>query len=297
MKTLLLLCLLLPAALRAQQPVTPEEAYLNLAAMTPQDYIDLQLPPLQTLLDNARTSPQMAFYESNVDMERRELKTVRREWMTYLKFNGSYNYGSSDIYNQTYIDNGVPVVNNSGRRQNYWNVGGSVSIPLSGILNRRNKIKQQKMRLEQVEHDLDRSFDELRLKIIETYSTVIEQLSSLQSVTEAMTMAQTNYAGAETDFLNGKLDMQSLARQKSIEASAIRAYEEVRRALNSALLQLEVFTNTPIISRRRTQPAETEAPAADPATTAGSEAPAPTQTADRTQAAADPAQITSASTR
>lgn len=267
MKKLLLFCLLFPAAAAcAQQPVTPEEAYLNLAAMTPQDYIDLKLPPLQTLLDNARSSPQMAFYESNVDLEARELKTVRREWMTYLKFNASYNYGSSDIYNQTYIDNGVPVVNNSGRRQNYWNVGGSVSIPLSGILNRRNKVKQQKKRLEQVEHDLDRSFDELRLKIIETYSTVIEQLSSLQSVTEAMTMAQTNYAGAETDFLNGKLDMQSLARQKSIEASSIRAYEEVRRALNSALLQLEVFTNTPIISRRTARPtsAATEpAPAAD----------------------------------
>lgn len=251
MKKILLWGLLLTAgAAHAQQPLSPEDTYLNLAAMTPQDYIDLKLPPLQTLLDNARTSPQMAFYESNIDMEKRELKTVRREWLTYFKLNASYNYGSSDIFNQTYIENGHPVVNNSGRRQNYWNVGGGVSIPFSGIFNRRNKIKQQKNRLRQVEHDLDRSFDELRLKIIETYSTVIEQLSSLESVTEAMTMAKTNYDGAETDFLNGKLDMQSLARQKSIEASAIRAYEEVRRALNSALLQLEVFTNTPIISRR-----------------------------------------------
>lgn len=251
MKKLLLLCLLLPAAAAsAQQSVIPEEAYLDLISMTPEDYINLKLPPLQTLLENARTSPQMAFYENNIDMEARELKTVRREWLTYLKLNASYNYGSSDIYNQTYIENGQPVVNNSGRRQNYWNVGGGVSIPFSGIFNRRNKIKQQKKRVEQVENDLERSFDELRLKIIETYSTVIEQLSSLQSVTEAMTMARTNYAGAETDFLNGKLDMQSLARQKSIEASAVRAYEEVRRALNSALLQLEVFTNTPIITRR-----------------------------------------------
>lgn len=276
MKKFLLLCLLLPAAASAQQTVTPEEAYLNLSAMTPQDYIDLKLPPLQTLLDNARTSPQMAFYENNVDMEARELKTVRREWMTYFKFNASYNYGSSDLYNQTYIDNGQPVINNSGRRQNYWNVGGSVSIPLSGILNRRNKVKQQKKRLEQVENDLDRSFDELRLKIIETYSTVIEQLSSLESVTEAMTMAKTNYAGAETDFLNGKLDMQSLARQKSIEASSIRAYEEVRRALNSALLQLEVFTNTPIISRRPA-PSRTEAAAAAPEPAAATNGDAPSK--------------------
>lgn len=263
MKKLLLLCLLLPAAASAQQPVTPEETYLNLAAMKPQDYIDLKLPPLQTLLENARTTPQVTFYENNVDMEARELKTVRREWMTYFKINTSYNYGSSDLYNQTYIDNGQPVVNNSGRRQSYWNVGGSVSIPLSGILNRRNKIKRQKKRLEQVENDLERNFDELRLKIIDTYSSVIEQLSSLESITEAMTMAQTNYAAAETDFLNGKLDMQGLVSQKSVEASAIRAYEEVRRALNSALLSLEVLTNTPIITHRPA-PSRTEAAAAAP---------------------------------
>lgn len=250
MKKILLSCLLLAStAAFAQQRSPVEEGYLDLTSMSPQDYINLKLPSLQTLLENARTSPQMSFYENNIELEERELKTVRREWLNYMKINASYNYGSSDIYNQTYIDNGLPVVNNSGRRQNYWNIGGGLSIPFSGIFNRRNKIKQQKKRVEQVENDLDRSFDELRLKIIETYSTIIEQLSSLESVTEAMTMAQTNYAGAENDFLNGKLDMQSLARQKSIEASAIRAYEEVRRSLNSALLKLEVLTNTPIITR------------------------------------------------
>lgn len=250
MRNILLSCLLLAStAVLAQQRSPVEEGYLDLTSMSPQDYINLKLPSLQTLLENARSSPQMSFYENNIELEERELKTVRREWLNYMKINASYNYGSSDIYNQTYIDNGLPVVNNSGRRQNYWNIGGGLSIPFSGIFNRRNKIKQQKKRVEQVENDLDRSFDELRLKIIETYSTIIEQLSSLESVTEAMTMAQTNYAGAENDFLNGKLDMQSLARQKSIEASSIRAYEEVRRSLNSALLKLEVLTNTPIITR------------------------------------------------
>lgn len=250
MRNILLSCLLLAStAVLAQQRSPVEEGYLDLTSMSPQDYINLKLPSLQTLLENARSSPQMSFYENNIELEERELKTVRREWLNYMKINASYNYGSSDIYNQTYIDNGLPVVNNSGRRQNYWNIGGGLSIPISGIFNRRNKIKQQKKRVEQVENDLDRSFDELRLKIIETYSTIIEQLSSLESVTEAMTMAQTNYAGAENDFLNGKLDMQSLARQKSIEASSIRAYEEVRRSLNSALLKLEVLTNTPIITR------------------------------------------------
>ena len=63
-----------------------------------------------------------------------------------------------------------------------------------------------------------------------------------------MVTAQAQYRLSEADFINGKLDAQTLSRQKNIENVAIREYEEVRR-LNNALLTLEVLTRTPIISK------------------------------------------------
>lgn len=39
----------------------------------------------------------------------------------------------------------------------------------------------------------------------------------------------------EVDFVKGKLDAQTLSRQKSLENSATREYEQVRRNLNDAL--------------------------------------------------------------
>lgn len=269
MKSILFtLCLLFAAAAtfaQEESPAVDDLEYNDLQRMSPDDYIDLQLPPLHVLMENARNAPQVGYYESNREIEERELKTVRRNWLKYFKLNANYNYGSSDIYNQSYVENVPPnwIATVSGREQSWWNLGASFSMPLDEIFNRRNKIKQQKKRIENTQYDMDRWYDELRLKIIDAYTLAIEKLSTLGSAAEAMATAKAQYVTSETDFINGKLDIQALSRQKSIENSAIREYEQVRSTLNSALLRLEVLTNTRIISRKPA-PAKEAAPAQQP---------------------------------
>ena len=169
----------------------------------------------------------------------------------YFKLNANYNYGSSDIYNQNYQDNSNQIwtTTTTGREQSWWNVGASFSLPIDEIFNRRNKIKQQKRRIEQVELDTERWLEEQRIKVIQQYTLAVQQLSVLRSAVEAMVTAQAQYRLSEADFINGKLDAPTLSRQKNIENVAIREYEEVRRSLNNALLTLEVLTRTPIISQ------------------------------------------------
>ena len=86
------------AATAQSEPTPPEFEYSDLQRLTPEDYIDMQLPPLHVLMENARHAPQVGYYESNREIEERELKTVRRNWMRNFKLNANYNYGSSDIY-------------------------------------------------------------------------------------------------------------------------------------------------------------------------------------------------------
>ena len=228
--------------------------------LSPDDYIGLQLPPLHQLLENARNTPQVEYYNKAVEIQERELKNVRRNWQHYFKINANYNYGSSDIYNQNYQDNSNQIwtTTTTGREQSWWNVGASFSLPIDEIFNRRNKIKQQKRRIEQVELDTERWLEEQRIKVIQQYTLAVQQLSVLRSAVEAMVTAQAQYRLSEADFINGKLDAQTLSRQKNIENVAIREYEEVRRSLNNALLTLEVLTRTPIISK----PAPATAPQA-----------------------------------
>ena len=77
------------------------------------------------------------------------------------------------------------------------------------------------------------------MKIIDAYTTAVEQLSILRSAAEAKITSEAQYRMTEVDFVKGKLDAQTLSRQKSLENSATREYEQVRRNLNDALLRLE----------------------------------------------------------
>ena len=119
------------AATAQSEPTPPEFEYSDLQRLTPEDYIDMQLPPLHVLMENARHAPQVGYYESNREIEERELKTVRRNWMRNFKLNANYNYGSSDIYNQNYQDSNIPIwtTTTTGREQSWWNVWSFVLDP------------------------------------------------------------------------------------------------------------------------------------------------------------------------
>ena len=138
------LWLLLAAVAATAQGNSPdfEFEYSDLQ-LSPDDYIGLQLPPLHQLLENARNTPQVEYYNKAVEIQERELKNVRRNWQHYFKINANYNYGSSDIYNQNYQDNSNQIwtTTTTGREQSWWNVGASFSLPIDEIFNRRNKIK------------------------------------------------------------------------------------------------------------------------------------------------------------
>ena len=264
MKKLLLLPVLmcLPALLRAQAPAAQQpggslaaaparEEYNDLARMSAETYMNLHLPPLYELLENARAqSPQVNQSASKKEQEEREIKTLRRSWLKNIKLNAQYSYGSTDVNSLMYYDKNLPVVQNvTGTTQAWWTVGAGISLPLDEIFNRRNRIKQQRKRLESIEYEMNSWYDEICLKIIEAYTSAVENLSLLETSARSMVAAKAQYVAAEADFVNGKIDAQTLSRQKSIESSTIREYEQTRSQLNKALLQLEVLSKTPIISK------------------------------------------------
>ncbi|MBS4765694.1 TolC family protein [Alistipes sp. kh20] len=270
MKKFLLLPVLmyLPALLRAQAPdvqhtgdsTTAAPAvyseYTDLARMSAESYMNLHLPPLYVLLENARErSPQVNQFASTKEQEEREIKTLRRSWLKNIKLNAQYSYGSTDVNSQIYQDINLPIIQNvTGTTQAWWTVGAGISLPLEEIFNRRNRIKQQRKRLESIEYEMNSWYDEICLKIIECYTSAVENLSLLETSARSMVAAKAQSLAAEADFVNGKIDAQTLSRQKSIESSTVREYEQTRSLLNKALLQLEVLSKTPIIS----QPAPTK---------------------------------------
>ncbi|MEG2614575.1 MAG: TolC family protein, partial [Alistipes sp.] len=215
------------------------------------EYTRIQLPPLHVLMQNARVrSPQVNIYDTNREAGEREVKTIRRRWLTYIKLNASYSYGSNDMTSQQYSNDNTqyPIVQNvTGTDQSWWNVGANIGLPLSEIFNRRNLIKQQQKRNESIQYETESWYDDVCLKIIEAYTSAEMCLGMIDNAASAMVTAKAQYEFSKTDFVNGKIDAQTLSRQKSIENVALREYEQTRAELNKALLSLEILSKTPIL--------------------------------------------------
>lgn len=107
------------------------EEYNDLARMSAETYMNLHLPPLYELLENARAqSPQVNQFASKKEQEEREIKTLRRSWLKNIKLNAQYSYGSTDVNSLMYYDKNLPVVQNvTGTTQAWWTVGAGISLP------------------------------------------------------------------------------------------------------------------------------------------------------------------------
>ena len=180
----------------------------DMAHMTAEAYLAMELPPLGVLIDNSRQTAQMQYYNTAIDEAKTDLKTERRNWLKYFRATGNYQYGQMN-----------------------W------LSTLSGS------------DVEAAEQNVERWQDELSLKIIDAYTTVLQNLSMIKTQAEAVTLAIAQYKITEADFMNGKIDAVTLSRQKNIQSATVREYEQTRASLNNALLRLEIMSHTKIITK------------------------------------------------
>ena len=242
---------------QTKQNYNPTPAYnpdpADMAHMTADDYLTMELPPLGVLIDNSRQTAQMQYYNTAIDEAKTDLKTERRNWLKYFRATGNYQYGQmnwlSTLSGSDAADPLPVVPTYQGKEQSYWNVGGVVSIPLNDLFDRRNRVKNKKLAVEAAEQNVERWQDELSLKIIDAYTTVLQNLSMIKTQAEAVTLAIAQYKITEADFMNGKIDAVTLSRQKNIQSATVREYEQTSASLNNALLRLEILSHTKIITK------------------------------------------------
>lgn len=214
-----------------------------------EDLKALKIPSLEVLFENAKRSPAVEFYQVKMEEEASVLKTEKRSWLKYFKLSSSYQYGLMGV-NSSFSDTDTPLFYQySGATQNWYNVGVSLSIPLDDMFDRANRIKRQKLKTKATQVEIEKWHDEQKLRIIEMYTKGIKELSVLKLKIEALSFANAQYRTASQDFINGKIDTDTLSRIKKMQTDALESYEETRSELNKALLQLEVLSKTKIINR------------------------------------------------
>ncbi|WP_277638389.1 TolC family protein [Bacteroides graminisolvens] len=220
--------------------------YSNLQA---NDYLNLKLPPLDSLFENAKQGPIYQLAAVKEQIEKKILAKERKAFLSFFSIRGSYQYGtfSNDA---SYSDLITPVISTySTAAQTNYTVGGAVSIPLDGLFDLAPRVRRQKLLVKTAQLEREMKFEELKREIIQLYVTANAQLNTLKLRAEAVVLETAQYEITEKDFTNGTIESKELSNQKSTQSHAIENYENSKAELNKSLMILEVITHSTIIKK------------------------------------------------
>lgn len=241
----------LPHATAAQELNREERMRLPESADTVPDihtsYLeDLELPPLSVFLDAVAENATVKRARSQAEEARNEYRLQKRDWWNFFRIHGIYAYGRYNLLNNN-SDEYTPMYQSSvTSAQHNFNVGASVNIALGDLVNRPLKLKGYRQWMEQMQYAQEEVMEERKLKVLEAYNTVTEQLATIKAKAETAALYNAQMKISEYNFIQGKIDIASLAIERARRADAVTIYEQSRVELHNSIIRLELLTNIPI---------------------------------------------------
>lgn len=230
--------------------VRVDSTIMILNSMTVEDYMALELPPLDTLYYNAFCmSNAVRYYDNEAEYYRCAITTEQLKPLEWIRIVSSASYGNTNMVGALQNESSYPIWIGSSSKQKsfYFNAGVTLNIPISDIFNTSNRVRQARAKLSQTEARRDSELDNIKKDIITLYCEIISGINTLKSASERLVLAKAQYDFAEKDFVNNKITAEVLYRSKSYETAAVQDYERVKKEVNQALLSLEVISCTKII--------------------------------------------------
>lgn len=212
------------------------------------NYEKVQLPPLSIFLASAYDHPSVKIFEAKRDEEQANLKDVKNKWLNYFRISGLYQYGQvAALSKNTELDNTMYAFDS--KAQNQYNIGMILSIPIGDLLGQKQKKRAQQAKLRQIDYEYEISIEERKLKILEAYNQVVQQLAVLKAKSDAAALYNAQMKISEQDFINGKISIIELSLERSRRSSAVVSYQEGRAALHNSITLLEMLTNVKIMNK------------------------------------------------
>ena len=217
------------------------------------NFSEFHLPPLAILFENAKANPQIMSLEKAQQIAQAEVAKQKRHIFSYLKAHASYSYGIGDSWGTSENVYSPMLTQYQGTKNNYWNIGASLSLPFEDILDLTASVKRKKLEVDQAVLAKDEAFDKLKLQIATIYVRITNNLVTLKTLGESAAAYQGAGALNREDFENGNLDIAAYADTKRFESGQVAGYQTLQTTITTDILTLEILTHTPIITNSTTE--------------------------------------------
>lgn len=217
------------------------------------NFSEFHLPPLAILFENAKANPQILSLEKAREIAQAEVAKQKRHIFSYLKAHASYSYGIGDSWGTSENAYSPMLTQYQGTKNNYWNVGASLSLPLEDVLDLTASVKRKKLEVDQAILQKDIAFDNLKLEIASLFVRITNNLVALKTAGESAAA----YLGAgalnREDFENGNMSIGGYAYDKQREIQTVQSYQSLQTSITTDIITLEILTHTPIITNSTTE--------------------------------------------
>ncbi|WP_195669806.1 TolC family protein [Bacteroides intestinalis] len=207
----------------------------------------MELPPLSVFLDAVSENATVKKAQSQIAQVKNEYRLEKREWWNYFRLNANYAFGRFNTINEnseTFVD---WYQSTSVGTRHTFNLGASFSIGLGDLFNRPIKLKDYRYKIEQLQYAQDEVMEDRKLKILEAYNAVTEQLATIKAKAETAALYNAQIKISEYNFIQGKVTITELAVERARRSGAVTIYEQARVALHNSIILLEMLTNVKII--------------------------------------------------
>lgn len=212
--------------------------------LTTNEFINYQLPPLDTLFESAKKNPRLKAIQASIEAARNDLKVAKRDWWQYFSVRAGYNYGILGTYTDQETQYTPLTTVYSGATQSSWSVGANISIPFDKLFTHRPSVKKQQQIIQNIEYTQQVAFNEIKNEIIELYCNVQYQLKLLKLAAETITLYNAEFQVAEQNFVRDKATNNRLLSDiKGSQKDARVEYENIINQLNITFLKLELICN------------------------------------------------------
>ncbi len=202
--------------------------------------ISKKLPPIDTLIYMAKEySPFIKVTISEQQYRDGVVSDEQRAWLEYINLEAGYNYGIFDNLSNAQIAGDPGSQTLFSTEQSRYNVGVSLRLPLSAIINRRAKIKSAKGEAEKARFETQVAEVELEQKVVELYNDLLKTHRLFFISGSIVDNFRVQSIRAEKDFANGIINVTEYTRLQQMMNQATMNFELQRSEFISSVMALE----------------------------------------------------------
>lgn len=199
------------------------------------------IPSLDSLIEKAITnSPKLKYLDTDVAYWEIEGEATKNNWLNFVTLGSSYNYGIFDNLSNQQLA-GDPTANQFliSNEQTRYNLGASLQIPISAIVNRKKQIKSAKLEVEKAAYNKLVGENELVELVITRYNNLIREHRMFIITNSMLDAATVQSLEVDKNYKNGIISVSEYTRLNQMLNEAIRSNESQRSAFILSLRLLE----------------------------------------------------------